>query len=90
MSCKNHLSAASQYGSVYIDRDPEIRYFPMESKNLMKQSRCILCRGSIVGETIVKYLDGQRLEFDRNDCQAIFERLTAVYGINFGLTLRDS
>jgi len=62
----------------------------MESENLMKQSRCMLCRGSIVGETIVKYVEGQRLEFDRNDCQAIFERLMAVYGINFGFSLRDS
>jgi hypothetical protein len=39
---------------------------------------------------VVKDVEGQRLEFHEGDCGAIFGRLTAVYGIDFGLSLKNS
>lgn len=55
-----------------------------------RQAKCVLCSGDIAREPIVKHLDGQRLEFDKGECELIFERLVSVYGTSFGLQLGDS
>lgn len=62
----------------------------MESETSHKQVKCALCGRGIHGTTIVTHLGEHRLEFDKRDCELIFSRLTSVYGIGFGLSLRDS
>jgi hypothetical protein len=62
----------------------------MKPGGIMKQARCALCGRGIHGMIVVKDVEGQRLEFHEGDCGAIFGRLTAVYGIDFGLLLKNS
>ena len=60
----------------------------MESKSY-EQPKCVLCRRDITKEPIVKLLNDRRLAFDKSECEAIFDRLTSVYGTNFGLQFTD-
>lgn len=55
-----------------------------------RQAKCVLCSGDIAREPIVKLLNGQLLEFDKGECELIFDRLISVYGASFGFQLRDS
>jgi hypothetical protein len=64
--------------------------FGMKSGGTMKQARYALCGRGTHGMIVVKYVEGQRLEFHEGDCGAIFGRLTAVYAIDFGLSLKNS
>ena len=55
-------------------------------KENAQQATCALCGKSISGKGIITHIEKQQFEFDKRDCEAIFSRLTSVYGIDFAVS----
>lgn len=49
----------------------------MEYKTADARKRCALYGVTIMAEPIIKHMDGHKLQFDKSDCEAIFDSQTS-------------